>query len=36
MLNRVDEAKFEWKKALQYETNKEFSLMIKNKIDLHE
>ena len=36
MLNRIDEAKFEWKKALQYETNKEISSMIKNKINLHE
>ena len=36
MLNRLSEAKFEWKKALQYETNKEISLMIQNKINLHE
>ena len=36
MLNRINEAKFEWKKALKYETKKEISLIIKNKIDLHE
>ncbi len=36
MLNRVNEAIYEWRKALQYETNKETLLIIKGKINKYE
>ena len=36
MLNRTNEAIYEWNKAIQYETNKERLLKIKDKINKYE
>ena len=36
MLGRINEAKYEWKKALQYETEIKYITMIKEKINKYE